>query len=117
MAPVLFIALRVVHILDGAHYPISSRVGIENALQAIANDPDQPDQFSHVGIKITSKGAKHYFLDEFLPVVDSVDLLRKLYQATEPIWDLFSNDRNPEAAPTSKIDKWGCNQDTCKTVP
>ena len=78
MAPELFMALALARGLDASHYPLTSDIAIERALQSVANDGDQ---FVLGGARVTSKAAKDRFPNEFLPVVDRFDLLRKAYIA------------------------------------
>ena len=78
MAPALFTALRLAHALDQSHYPIKSDHAIESALASLAADGKQ---FTHAGMQITTKAAKDRFPNELLPIVDKLDLVRKVYQA------------------------------------
>lgn len=78
MAPELFAALHIAHSLDSSHFPIQSDAAIEKALEAVANDGKQ---FALPGVQISGKAARDHFPDEFLPVTDRFDLLRKVYLA------------------------------------
>lgn len=78
MAPELFAALHIAHTLDSSHYPLKSDTAIEKALEAVANDGKQ---FTVPGVQISSKAARDHFPNEFLPIDDRFDLLRKVYLA------------------------------------
>ena len=78
VAPILFMALRIAHTLDNSHYPIDSSQKIEKALHTIMGDGDE---FALAGHRITKNAAKHQFPNEFLPIVDKYDLIRKVYLA------------------------------------
>lgn len=69
LSPTLFGALRVAHRLDASHFPIETDAAIERVLTALASDGTQ----HLVG--------KTQFPGEFLPIVDKLDLLRKVFVA------------------------------------
>jgi hypothetical protein len=69
LSPILFGALRVAHRLDASHFRIETDAAIERVLTALASDGTQ-----HLIGKRPLPG-------EFLPIVDKLDLLRKVFIA------------------------------------
>ncbi|MEP7122167.1 MAG: hypothetical protein ABJE95_14705 [Byssovorax sp.] len=78
LAPELFAALAIARSLDSATFPITSDDGIEKALAAAANSGDR---FATPGVTITPKKARDSFPNEFLPVRNRVDFVKKVYLA------------------------------------
>jgi hypothetical protein len=69
LSPALFRALHAAHTLDTSHFPIETAAAIGQALATVAKG-DPPFLVGSTR-----------FPDELLPVIDKLDLLRKLFLA------------------------------------
>lgn len=78
LAPELFAALEIAKSVPVSDFPLESDEHIERVLGAVANEGGN---FKVPGVIITPKAARDYFPNEFLPVTDRGDLVRKIYLA------------------------------------
>ncbi|MGY1684996.1 hypothetical protein ACI8AK_05340 [Geodermatophilus sp. SYSU D00867] len=78
LAPELFAALEIAAGLDAAAYPLTADTEIERALLQVANSAGR---YETPGIQISAEDARDRFPNEFLPVTDHLDLLKKVYMA------------------------------------
>jgi|SRR3954464_12723251 len=76
LAPELFAALEISRRVTT--FPISSDDEIEQALLEVADDQER---YEGSGVSIGREEARDRFPNEFLPVADRFDLLRKVYMA------------------------------------
>lgn len=79
MAPELFAALVISKNISPSTYPITSDREIEGALSSLLEGKDSRLEFP--GVRISPEGAKENFPNDFLPVIDALDLFKKVYLA------------------------------------
>lgn len=78
LSPELFAALAIAKKVEPAAFPLKTDKAIEGALAAAANEGSD---FRVPGVVITPTAARDHFPNEFLPVVNRADLVRKIYLA------------------------------------
>ena len=78
LSPDLFVALRIAAKLKDRAYPIETDNDLEAALAIVAG---KSGVFEGMNIRIAPGDPKDRFPNEFLPIVDRFDLIRKLYMA------------------------------------
>jgi hypothetical protein len=78
LAPALFAALAISNSLQESSYPLTSDAEIEQALREVAT---AEDRYESPGVSISARDSREMFPNEFLPVTDRLDLLRKVYMA------------------------------------
>jgi hypothetical protein len=94
LAPELFAALEIAARVDSEAYPLTSDSEIEGALLQVANTEDR---YEVPGISISAQDAKDRFPNEFLPVTDRLDLLKKVYMAIIRNHEAFARERIAQA--------------------
>ena len=78
LSPELFAGLAIAHRLDDARFPLTRDADLEAVIREVG---DEEGTYAVPGVQIQPVDAKDRFPSEFLPVVDRLDLIRKVYMA------------------------------------